>query len=69
MADLKLTATALYVDRFCEIGEKKKKKQDAGIYCFQKYTINLKEVRIHQNTKREATTFIKLYLLKRKRLH
>ena len=25
MADLKLTATALYVDRYCEIGEKKTK--------------------------------------------
>ena len=27
MADLKLTATALYVDRYCEIGEKKKKSK------------------------------------------
>ena len=27
MADLKLTATALYVDRYCEIGEKKKKNK------------------------------------------
>lgn len=63
MADLKLTATALYVDRYCEIGEKKKKqKQDAAIYCFQKYTINLKGVVniLQQNTKREATTFYQI---------
>lgn len=42
--------------------KKKNRKQDAGIYCFQKYPINFKEeLNIsQQNTQREATKFYQI---------
>ena len=43
MADLKLTCNCIIYRQILSNWKKKNKKQDAGIYCFQKYPINRKD--------------------------